>query len=74
MHEQIHLVYSLAAIDKLLKGLGIAGARMQVGTLLVLESREECFLDVLNGQHMRHGVLNGIIIDLIPGENIIRRD
>lgn len=23
---------------------------------------------------MRHEVLNGIIIDLIPGENIIRRD
>lgn len=74
MDEQVHLVNSLAAIGKLLDGLGIAGARMQVGTLLVLESREECLLDVLNGQHMRHEVLNGIIIDLIPGENIIRRD
>lgn len=67
MDEQVHLVHSLAAIGKLLDGLGIAGARMQVGTLLVLESREECLLDVLNGQHMRHEVLNGIIIDLIPG-------
>lgn len=74
MDEQVHLVYSLTAIGKLLEGLGIAGARMQVGTLLVLESREECLLDVLNGQHMRHEVLNGNIIDLIPGENIIRRD
>lgn len=67
MDEQVHLVNALAAIGELLGGLGIARSWVQVGTLLVLKGVEQGLLDVLNGEHVRHEVLNGIIVDLIPG-------